>query len=127
MAVNLKSIREILDRILSHTKDSIRCELIGENGLEFDTVEDLSREIDRQSVMILGSNPDRVYTLFVNVTGDIIFLALGKPAQVNRGIALSPKGGRYEISSANLYTGEVFAIARRNNRWLTVYEGVKSG
>lgn len=62
------------------------------------------------STLVLSANPRRIYAAFVNDGTDIVYLALGNTAVVNRGIRLNPSGGSFEITRECPYWGQVSGI-----------------
>jgi len=79
-------------------------------------------DVGTTSVLILPANVRRRYASFVNDSLETIYLSLGQEAVLGQGIRLNPEGGWYEITSTNLYTGNVFGIATGAGR-LSVVEG----
>jgi len=71
---------------------------------------------------VLGSNPSRTYAVLVNDGTDPIYLGMGAPATVNRGIRLNANGGTYEITSINPWHGEIYAVGSALNPTLHVVE-----
>ena len=71
---------------------------------------------------ILGKNPARQYALLVNDGGDEIYLGMGIPAVINRGIRLNNGGGSYEINLTNPWHGEIYAVAGAGTPALLVQE-----
>uniref|UniRef100_A0A6M3XW87 Uncharacterized protein n=1 Tax=viral metagenome TaxID=1070528 RepID=A0A6M3XW87_9ZZZZ len=75
------------------------------------------------STAVLAANANRVFAEFVNDSDNVIYLALGAAAVMNRGIRLNANGGSFEIGLTNLYTGAVKAISGVAAQNLTVSEG----
>ena len=75
------------------------------------------------STNVLAANANRIFAELVNDSDNVIYLALGTPAVMNRGIRLNANGGEFEIGLTNLYTGAVTAIAGVAASNLTVSEG----
>ena len=71
---------------------------------------------------VLGDNIARVYALLVNDGTDDIYLGMGIPAIVNRGIRLNNGGGNYEINLTNPWHGEIYAVAAAGTPALLVQE-----
>jgi len=71
---------------------------------------------------VLAANPYRTYALLINDGTDPIYLALNKPAEVNRGIRLNAGGGSFEINLNNPYQGEVYAVGSAANPPLLISE-----
>ncbi len=68
------------------------------------------------STEVVTGNLGRKSLLLVNYSDTLIWLALDTPAIAGQGIPLQPRidantpGGSYEITSANLFTGAIYAI-----------------
>jgi len=75
------------------------------------------------STAVLAANANRIFAEFVNDSDNVIYLALGTPAVMNRGIRLNANGGSFWIGLTNLYTGAVKAICGVAAQNLTVSEG----
>jgi len=75
------------------------------------------------STAVLAANANRIFAELVNDSANVIYLALGAAAVMNRGIRLNANGGSFEIGLTNLYTGAVKAIAGVAASNLTVSEG----
>lgn len=60
---------------------------------------------------LLPKNINRVYALIVNDGTDDIYLGMGMPAVMNRGIRVNNGGGSYEITAMNPWHGEIRAIS----------------
>jgi hypothetical protein len=67
-------------------------------------------DISNVSEEVVASNVDRRYAAFVNRSSVWIFLAFGEAAVAERGIALAPNGGSFELTNTNMFTGAVNAI-----------------
>lgn len=76
------------------------------------------------STAVLSANTSRLYALFQNDADETIYLYLGATAVANKGIRLAASGGSYEITTTNLYTGQVKAICASGSKNLLVHEGV---
>ena len=65
------------------------------------------------ATLLLPANPLRAYAAIINnsMTEVTIVLADRTKTAINKGIILKPRGGSFEINSANLYVGNVSAIA----------------
>lgn len=75
------------------------------------------------STEAIAANSNRKYALLVNDSDTDMYLALGKAAVVGEGIRLNKKGGWYEITAINLFTGAVNAICATAGKNLTTMEG----
>lgn len=60
---------------------------------------------------VLSGNPLRTYALLVNDGTDDIYLGMGIPAVLNRGIRLNNGGGSYEINLMNPWHGSIHAVS----------------
>jgi len=67
--------------------------------------------VNAASVQILPSNTKRLQVTLVNKGSTVIYLNYGTIAQVDKGIALLPNGGTYEINLGNPYKGIISAIS----------------
>ena len=76
------------------------------------------------STAVLSAAATRVYAMFQNDSDETVYLNLGATATVNKGIRLSASGGSYEITTINLYTGQVKAICASGSKNLLVAQGV---
>lgn len=67
-------------------------------------------------VMLMPANDARVYVAIVNRTANAeVTLTLADPnAAIGAGIPLFNRGSSFEISSNNLYTGKISAVAASN-------------
>ncbi len=61
--------------------------------------------------LVLPKNPLRQYALLINDGSTDLYLGMGIPAAVNRGIRLNASGGNYEINHTNPWHGEIHAIS----------------
>ena len=71
---------------------------------------DLKKACSGTQQKVLDKNPSRVYALLVNDGGEDIYLGMGIPAVINRGIRLCNGGGSYEINLTNPWHGEINAV-----------------
>lgn len=62
------------------------------------------------STEVLASNTSRSYAILVNNSDEDMWLSLGTPAEVNKGILVNSGGGQFEINPLNLFVGAVNAI-----------------
>jgi len=83
---------------------------------------DLKLTLSATQQRILGKNLARVYALLINDGTDDIYLGMGIPATVNRGIRLNNGGGSYEINLTNPWQGEIYAVAASGTPALLVQE-----
>ncbi|MCK5644774.1 MAG: hypothetical protein KAJ19_28500 [Gammaproteobacteria bacterium] len=71
---------------------------------------------------VLGKNPSRIYALFINPSSEEIFLGMGIPAVVDRGILLIAAGSNYEINLTNPWQGSVHAVSKAGTPSLLITE-----
>lgn len=78
------------------------------------------------TTVALAANPHREYAAFTNDSDEVIYLALGHDAVLNKGIRLNVNGGSLEMSRAqgNLYQGAINAICTSGGKNLCVLEAV---
>lgn len=72
---------------------------------------DLKKSVSSTQVEVLPVNPLRSYALLVNDGATDIYLGMGIPAELNRGIRLNSAGGSYEINLSNPWHGSISAIS----------------
>ena len=77
------------------------------------------------STAVLVSNLNRKIANLVNDSDEVIYLALGVDAELNKGIRLNAGGGSYEINSTNMFRGTVNAICTSGSKNLCVSETAK--
>ena len=65
---------------------------------------------DASTTPLIPENQDRVGLLVVNDGAVDIYLCIGVPAQLNKGIFLAANGGSYEINMTNLSVQAIFGI-----------------
>lgn len=75
------------------------------------------------STTILAANANRNFADFVNDSDEVIYLALGGAAVMNKGIRLNAAGGNFEINSTNIFLGAVYAICSTGSKNLTLNYG----
>ena len=83
-----------------------------------------SSSISTVSSQVLATSTGMIYTLLINGGGssnEDIFLGLGIPAVVGKGIRLCVGCG-YEINPNNLFTGAIYAISSGGGDNLTVID-----
>ncbi len=71
---------------------------------------------------VVGTNPGRRYCLIVNPSAEEVFLGMGIPAIVDRGIPLLSAGSSYEINSTNLWLGSVYAVSKAGTPDILIQE-----
>lgn len=71
---------------------------------------DFSSTVDAASVLVCPANKFRTSLPFVNASSVVMYLSLGRPAVVGRGIFLGTPGGSYEITTANMFRGAIYVI-----------------
>ena len=72
---------------------------------------DLKLAITTTQQRVLAGNPARIYALLVNDGTDDIYLGMGVPAVLNRGIRVNNGGGSYEINLMNPWHGSIHAVS----------------
>ena len=80
--------------------------------------------VGNTSTQVLAANPNRKYAAIVNDSSEVVYLGLGSPAVINKGIRLNARGGAFEITAVNLFCGAIYGIAATASNNLTVVEGV---
>lgn len=89
---------------------------------KFATASNTRPIVTTTSSIILSSNSNRMYALIFNQTGGVVFLKLGATAVTNQGIRLADND-YYEITSNNLFTGDIYAIKLAGSAAIEVFEG----
>jgi len=74
------------------------------------------------STEILALNTNRLYALIVNNSTSSVYLALGVPAVLNKGIRINANGGSYEIKTDNLFNGAINGISAAGSKDVVVTE-----
>lgn len=74
------------------------------------------------STLIAPARASRKWLIISNSSGAEFFIRFVSPAIVNQGISI-PNNTNYTMSTATLYTGDVYAIVGSNNRTIEVIEG----
>lgn len=87
------------------------CTILPDEPREISYSQSHSWNITNQSSMILPANPHRLQLTLTNQGSEIIWLNYGALAEAERGIALMPNGGSYEINQTNPYQGAIAAIS----------------
>ncbi len=76
----------------------------------------LGYDVTSSGVLVASANEFRKFWACVNASDTPIYLALCEsnagvcPAEVGKGIYLSPNGGAFELNNINMYYGEIWAI-----------------
>ncbi len=83
---------------------------------------DLAIELSTTQREVLGQNPQRQYALLANPSAEEVFISLGIPATVDRGIPLLSAGSNYEINLTNLWTGSIHAVSKAGTPTLLIQE-----
>jgi len=83
---------------------------------------DLKIALSTSQKQILGKNPQRTYCLIVNPSDEEVFLSMGIPATVDRGIPLLTAGSNYEINLTNPWRGSISAVSKAGTPNITVVE-----
>ena len=87
-------------------------------------------EVGVSAVTVLKNNPDRVFWLIVNLSGNVVYIALDRDVGASKGIRLDSNGGWASMSAeedgeATAY--QVFALATGAASAIYVLEIEKSG
>ncbi|GAI14480.1 unnamed protein product [marine sediment metagenome] len=83
---------------------------------------DLVVPLSATQVQVLPKNPLRTYALLVNPSAEQVFLAMGIPAVVDRGIPLLTAGSNYEINLTNPWHGSIHAVSKAGTPNLLIQE-----
>ncbi|GAI06310.1 unnamed protein product [marine sediment metagenome] len=83
---------------------------------------DVVKPLSVTQVMVLDKNPARLYALIVNPSAEQVFLGMGIPAVVDRGIPLLSAGSSYEINLTNPWHGSVHAVSKAGTPSLLITE-----
>lgn len=83
---------------------------------------DLVKVLSTTEQKVLGGNPSRVYALLVNPSAEQVFLGMGIPAVVDRGIPLLSAGSNYEINLTNPFFGSIHAVSKAGTPNLLITE-----
>ncbi len=75
------------------------------------------------STTALAANTQRKDAIFINNSPNDVYLSRGNSAIANRGILLKANGGFYEITSQNLYKGQLNAVSTGAAANIMVSEG----
>lgn len=78
--------------------------------------------VGNTSTQVLPANGSRKLAVFTNDSDETIYLSLGTPAEMNKGIRLNAAGGGYEINETNPFIGPIYAICSSGSKRLCVYE-----
>lgn len=87
-----------------------------------DKAVDLVKPLSTTEVEVLGKNPTRIYALLVNPSAEEVFLGMGIPAVVDRGILLLSAGSSYEINLTNPWHGSIHAVSKAGTPNLLIVE-----
>lgn len=79
--------------------------------------------VGSSTTKVLDANTSRRFVKIVNDSSEVIYLALGDTAVLNKGIRLSASGGSFSINALNLYQGIIHAICTSGSKNITVVEG----
>ena len=77
------------------------------------------------TTIVLAENGARTYLLLVNDSDTVIYLAIGAPAELNKGIRLNANGGAFEMIrdiGGNWSPQAVNAISTAAGKNLTIQE-----
>lgn len=87
-----------------------------------DKAVDLKPILSTTQKEVLGKNPSRIYCLLVNPSAEEVFLGMGIPAAVDRGIPLLSAGSNYEINLTNPWQGSISAVSKAGTPGLLITE-----
>ena len=76
---------------------------------------------------VLEADDTRVFARITNDSDEVIYLALGEDAVMNKGIRLNAGGGNFEINATNMFRGTVNAICLSGSKNLCFTEKSKEG
>lgn len=79
--------------------------------------------VDTKSTEILAANTRRLYACIVNDCSDVIYLAIGSDAVINKGIRINANGGSFEMTKLNLSAQAINGICVSQGS-VTVQEAV---
>lgn len=85
-------------------------------------VNPLGITVAAKSEQVLAARTSRVTAVFINDSDEVIYMALGTTAEMNKGIRLNPNGGSYEINLTNMYEGAIYAICASGGKNLCIQE-----
>lgn len=88
----------------------------------FEKSVDLKKPLSTTEKEVLPPNPNRVYALLANPSAEQVFLAMGIPAEVDRGIPLLTPGSNYEINLMNPWRGSIHAVSKAGTPDLLIQE-----
>ena len=87
-------------------------------------------EVGTSALTVLQNNPDRVFWLVVNLSTNIVYVALKSDVAATKGIRLDANGGWVSMSveeDGEAVGYEVFAVATGEDSAIYVLEMEKSG
>lgn len=87
-----------------------------------DKAVDLKKVLSTTQQEVLGKNPSRTYCLLIKPGAEEVFLGMGIPAVVDRGIPLLSAGSSYEINLTNLWHGAIHAVSKTGTPNLLIVE-----
>lgn len=85
-----------------------------------------SATISSANSTVVAANGGRRFLCLVNDSDTVIYVSLGTPARVNKGIRLNALGGSFMMDDRNLYQGIITGITTSTAtglKYLTVCEG----
>jgi len=83
-----------------------------------------NKSIDSATTEILDANTNRKYVCIVNDSNEIVYLAFGADAVMNKGIRLNANGGAFEAVGTNLTQQTVNGICTNGTKNVTVQEAI---
>lgn len=75
------------------------------------------------STEVLSATDSLVYCVLTNDSTEEIYLSLGTPAELNKGIRLNRRGGSWNNSGEKPYRGAVYAICTTGGKNLCIQRG----
>lgn len=80
-----------------------------------------SSTVTTSSSVVLATSTGRLYAAIVNDSANTVYLGIGTPAVIGKGIRLNANGGSYEINESNQFQGPVYGISSASSN-LTITE-----
>ncbi len=78
--------------------------------------------VKNSSTSVLAINKNRRLAIIVNDSDQVIYLALGGDAELNKGIRLNAGGGSLEINASQMFRGAINAICSSGGKRLCFTE-----
>ena len=71
---------------------------------------------------VLAANVKRISALIINNSDEVIYLALGSAAVLNKGIRLDASGGSFVLEDSDDFNGAINGISTSGSKVVTVVE-----